>query len=64
MSVFCHLVLLFCHDGSESHLGSNGAINRSVMESTYRLMTFKQLRTLLGALCFFWNNDVNSSNKQ
>ena len=56
------VVLLFCHS-SKSHFGSNGAINRSLMESSYRLMTFKQLRTLPVALsfgaCFFWNNDVS-----
>ena len=33
---------LFCL-GSKSHFGSNVAINRALMESTYRLMTFKQL---------------------
>ena len=27
----------------KSHFGSNGAINKALMESTYRLMTFKQL---------------------
>ena len=42
----CHVhrrssvVLLFCH-GSMNHFGSNGAINRALMESTCSLMTFK-----------------------
>ena len=36
------VVLLLCH-GSKSHFVSCGAINRASMESTYRVMTFKQL---------------------
>ena len=33
---------VFCH-GSKSHFESHGATNRPLIESTYKLMTFKQL---------------------
>ena len=46
------VALLFCH-GSKRHFGSNGATNRALMESRYRLRTLKQL-----------SYDVNWRNRQ